>query len=153
MNQTYEMLKAHPFLAEAMPHELALLVECGSPVRFAVNDRIFDEGGEARSFWLIGDGRVRLDTMVLGRGPVIVETLGPGTVLGWSWLAPPYRWHFGAQAVEATTAVHMDGPAVRDMCERFPALGYRLMDRFTQVVVDRLQNTRIRLLDLYGTPR
>jgi CRP/FNR family transcriptional regulator, cyclic AMP receptor protein len=153
MTQTYEMLKAHPFLTGLIPYELALLVDCGNPVQFAANERIFEERREARSFWLIGEGRVRLDTIVPGHDPVIVETLGPGTVLGWSWLAPPYRWHFGALAVETTTALHMDGPSVRDLCERFPALGYRLMDRFAQVVVDRLQNTRIRLLDRYGTPR
>ena len=153
MNQTYEMLNAHPFMAGIFPYEVALLAECGSTVQFAPNDRIFDEGREARSFWLISEGRIRLDTIVPGHVPVIVETLGPGTVLGWSWLAPPYRWHFGAQAVETTIAVRMDGPSVRDLCERFPSLGYRLMGGFTQVVVDRLQNTRIRLLDLYGTQR
>jgi CRP-like cAMP-binding protein len=152
MNLVYEMLATHPFLAGVLPGEIELLAECGRPVGFAANDRIFDEGRDARSFWLIGDGRVRLDTAIPGREPVVVETLGPGTVLGWSWLAPPYRWHFGAQAVEPTTAVHLDGPAVRDLCDRLPALGYRLMDGFTQVVVDRLQNTRVRLLDLYGRP-
>jgi hypothetical protein len=37
-------------------------------------------------------------------------------------------------------------------CDADPALGYELLRRFVQVVVDRLQSTRIRLLDLYGQP-
>jgi CRP-like cAMP-binding protein len=153
MDQTYEMLKAHPFLAGVVPSEIALLAGCARPTVFAANERIFDEGHDAQRFWLICAGRVRLDTLIPGRGPVVVETLGPGTVLGWSWLAPPYRWHFGAQALAGTTAVELDAPAVRDLCDQHPALGYRLMNGFVQVVADRLQNTRIRLLDLYGAGR
>jgi CRP/FNR family transcriptional regulator, cyclic AMP receptor protein len=153
MDETFELLKAHPFMAGIIPYDLGLLAECGRPVLFAPNERIFDEGRDARCFWLICEGQVRLDTIVPGREPLIVETLGTGSVLGWSWLAPPYRWHFGAQAVVATSAVYLDGLAVRELCDRIPTLGYRLMDGFVQVVVDRLQNTRIRLLDLYGIAR
>ena len=150
MNEAYEMLKAHPFLAGMLPSEIALLAACAEPTVFGAGERVFDEGHDAQRFWLICTGRVRLDTVVPGRGPVVVETLGPGTVLGWSWVAPPHRWHFGAQALETTTAVRMEVPAVRDVCDQYPAIGYRLMDGFVQVVIDRLQNTRIRLLDLYG---
>jgi CRP-like cAMP-binding protein len=87
-----------------------------------------------------------------GRGDVVVETLGPGAVLGWSWLFEPYRWHFGAVAVEETLTVEMDGAGVRRLCEQDPALGYELTRRFMAVVVHRLQANRMRLLDLYGGP-
>ena len=83
---------------------------------------------------------------------VLVETLGPGTVLGWSWLFPPYRWHFGATALVQTLAVELDGPGVRELCARDPVLGHDLMSRFLAVVVDRMQATRVRLLDLYRSP-
>jgi hypothetical protein len=91
-----------------------------------------------------------LDTYVPGRGAVIVETLGPGAVLGWSWLFPPYRWHFSASAVESTTAVEFDGPGVAELCVREHDLGYQMMSKFLLVVVDRMQATRLRLLDLYA---
>jgi hypothetical protein len=74
-------------------------------------------------------------------------------VLGWSWLFAPYRWHFGASAVQQTLAVELNGPGVRDLCARDPVLGYELMNRFLAVVVNRMQATRIRLLDLYRSPR
>jgi len=73
-------------------------------------------------------------------------------VLGWSWLFPPYRWHFGASAVETTLALELDGPGVRSLCEHDPALGYLLVSRFMGLVVERLQATRLRLLDLWGRP-
>jgi CRP-like cAMP-binding protein len=73
-------------------------------------------------------------------------------VLGWSWLFPPYIWHFGAKAVANTVAIEFDAEQVRRACDADPTLGYELLRRFVEVVVDRLQSTRVRLLDLYGQP-
>jgi hypothetical protein len=87
-----------------------------------------------------------------GRGSVIIESLPPASVLGWSWLFPPYAWQFGATAVGNTSAIEFDAEQVRRACDADPALGYELLRRFVQVVVDRLQSTRVRLLDLYGQP-
>jgi CRP-like cAMP-binding protein len=150
METVHELLNGHPFLAGLTPDESAELARHASVVSLRAGTRLFDEGGPAQRFWLIRTGMVRLDTLVPGRGPVVLETLGNDTVLGWSWLFPPYQWHFGAEAVTDTTAVELDGPAVREVCERLPVVGHKLMTGFLQVVIDRLQNTRIRLLDLYG---
>jgi CRP-like cAMP-binding protein len=152
METLSDQLAAHPFLAEFTPHEVQRLASWANRASFAAGTRIFEEGGHADGFWLIRDGHVRLDTTVPGRGVLTVETLGPGTVLGWSWLFEPYQWHFGAVAVEPTFALWLNGAGVRRLCEQEPDLGYKLLTRFLNVVVDRLQNTRIRLLDLYGSP-
>ena len=61
-------------------------------------------------------------------------------------------WHFSAIAVDTTLAVELDGPGVRDLCARDHDLGYELMSRFVNVVVGRMQATRMRLLDLYRMP-
>ena len=70
----------------------------------------------------------------------------------WSWLFPPYRWHFSASAGEVTSVIEFDAAGVRELCQREPALGFQLAIRFTEVVVDRRQSTRMRLLDLQGPP-
>lgn len=114
--------------------------------------RVFEEGGPADRFYLIRSGRVALDLHVPGRGTLIIESLEPGTVLGWSWLFPPYEWRFGAAATEPVHAFVFDAAAVRILCAGDPVLGYELTRRFAAVMLDRLQNTRIRLLDLYGAP-
>ena len=89
-----------------------------------------------------------------GRGAVIVETLARrATLLGWSWLLPPYRWHFDARALDPVRAIAFDGACLRGKCDADPALGYELMQRFAQVMVERLQATRLRLLDVYGHGR
>ena len=81
-----------------------------------------------------------------------IETIGAGGVLGWSWLFPPYRWQFGAVAVQRSTAVEFTAEGVRRLMESDDRLGRQLTARFMSVVVDRLQASRVRLLDLYGYP-
>jgi CRP/FNR family cyclic AMP-dependent transcriptional regulator len=147
-----DLLAAHPFLDGLTPDQLERLASFAHRSQFHPGVRVFSEGGRADRFWLIRDGHVTLDAHVPGRGEVVIETLGPGTVLGWSSLFPPYRWHFGATAIEPTLTVELDGAGMRRMCDMDPVLGYELTRRFIEVVVERLQATRVRLLDLYGSP-
>ena len=82
-----------------------------------------------------------------------MQTIGAGDVLGWSWLVPPHHWHFGATATTAVTAVRLDTAALRGMGEDDPALGYQVALALMSALLSRLQSTRARLLDLYGSPR
>jgi CRP-like cAMP-binding protein len=95
-------------------------------------------------------GSVAVETFVPARGPMMIETIEAGEVIGWSWLFPPYRWHFDARALTQVRATSFDGACLRGKCDSDPALGYTLMSRFAQVLIERLQWTRLRLLDLYG---
>ncbi len=148
MTTAYDLLAAHPFLAGLTDWQLERLSMCSQRSFFHAGNRIFREREYADRFWLIQDGQVNLDLELPDRGDVVVETLGAGAVLGWSWMFPPYRWHFGAVAVETTLTVEADGAEVRQLCERDPQLGYELTRRFMQVVVERMQFARMRLLDL-----
>lgn len=145
-------ISAHPFFATLTDEQRAALAGDGAAVMFTAGQRLFDEGGSADRFWLIEDGRVALDMRVPGRGDQVVETLASGTVLGWSWLHPPYRWHFGAVARLVTTAIEFDALSVRRRCDADPAFGYAALRLFTPVITERLQATRLRLLDLYASP-
>lgn len=144
---TYDLLAAHPFLDGMAPRHLDRLTAWGRRSAFHAGTRIFSEGGPADRFWLIRDGHVALDTRLPTGGEAIVELLGPGSVLGWSWLFPPYRWHFGATAIEPTLSIELNGKGVRRLCEEDPEIGYALTRRFVGVVVDRLQVTRGRLVE------
>jgi CRP-like cAMP-binding protein len=147
-----ERVSAHAFFLPLTDGQRAALAEDGAAVTFAAGDRVFTEGGIADRFWLIEDGGVALDMRVPGRGDQVLETLTSGTVLGWSWLYSPYRWHFGAVARAPTSAIAFDAASVRHRCETDPAFGYAVLVSFTPVIIERLQATRMRLLDLYATP-
>lgn len=133
------------------PH-LDQLARTGHEISVPARHRLFDEGGNADRFWLIESGRVALDLHVPGRGPVLIETLGRDAVVGWSWLFAPRRWRFGARALEPVRALEFDAGLVRNLCMAEPELGHELTRRFAEVMLDRLQATRLRLMDLYGHP-
>jgi CRP/FNR family transcriptional regulator, cyclic AMP receptor protein len=152
MTEIQARIAAHPFFAELAPGQLTVLSGDGTTVAYGPGERVFAEDGVADRFWLIEDGGVALDMRVPGRGDQVVETLSAGTVLGWSWLHPPYRWHFGAVAREPTTAIAFDAASVRRRCEDDPVFGFAMLRCFTPVITQRLQATRLRMLDLYATP-
>ena len=146
------MTTTHPFLARLGARHAAALLEVSIPVVFGPGERIFAEGGVADRFWLVERGSIALDQRVPGRGDQVVETLTGAFVLGWSWIAPPYRWHFGAVSRVPTTAIEFDAKLVRRRCDADPALGYAVLSSLAPVIIQRLQATRFRMLDLYATP-
>lgn len=136
----------HPFLAGLEPQHLRLLADNAMRMTFTPGQLIFREGDPANRFYLIESGKVLLESAPKDGRPVALQTIGPGDVLGWSWLFPPYYWHFDARAVEPTTAIFFYGTRLRESCETDPGFGYALMKRMTAVVVQRLQAARRQLL-------
>jgi CRP-like cAMP-binding protein len=143
-------LSAHPFLHGMAHDQLGVLAEVASDVTFPAKHRLFEDGGNATRFWLIQSGHVSVDLQVPGEGPVVIETIGMGELLGWSWLFPPFRWAFGAVTATAVEAFEFDAPAVREACVAEPGLGHELSQRVTRVLAKRLQATRIRLISRSG---
>jgi CRP/FNR family cyclic AMP-dependent transcriptional regulator len=140
-----------PVFSGLTQEQLEFIAGCAQNVHFDAGQKIAEQGDPEDSFYLIRVGEVALDIDVPNRNPVRVDTVEPGQVLGWSWLIPPYRWNYDVTAMELVRAVSFDGACIRDKCATDPALGYDLLTRFAQVIVGRLQATRLRLIDIYGT--
>jgi CRP/FNR family transcriptional regulator, cyclic AMP receptor protein len=128
------------------------LAGCSQTIGFEAGESLFREGEPADVFYVVRRGRVALELFVPGRGALTIETVDAGEVVGWSWLFPPYTWHFDARASAPVRAVAVDGACIREKCDRDPGLGYELMQRFSAVLLERLNATRLRLADLYGAP-
>jgi CRP/FNR family cyclic AMP-dependent transcriptional regulator len=135
------------------PSQREAVWECASTVEYAAGSQLFEEGKDAVGCWLIRIGQVALSTKVPGRGQVVVQTLGPGDVLGLSWLVPPHCWHFTATAPGPLDALELDTARLRALADGEPDLGYPLALGMFEVMLARLQSSRARLLDLYGNPR
>ncbi len=145
------VLAAHPFFQGLKNEHVQFMVGCAANTTLEPGADIFREGEEANKFYIIRHGRIAVDCFVPGRGTVTIETLTEGDVLGWSWLFPPYRSHFNARALELTRAISLDGKCLRAKCDEDPVMGYEVMKRVAHVMMQRLQATRLQLLDMYGS--
>ncbi len=149
--QTIEtILVQHPFFQGMEPRHIQLIAGCASNFNIAAGKYIVHEGEEAELFYLIRRGRVALEAHAAERGPITIETIEAGEVLGWSWLFPPFRWHFSARTMESTQGILINGQCLRAKGEADHDLGYELVKRVAQVMMQRLQATRLQLLDLYA---
>ncbi|MEK7263132.1 MAG: cyclic nucleotide-binding domain-containing protein [Bacteroidota bacterium] len=148
-----KILSEHPFFQDFEQHHLDLIVGCASNVKFNEEQYLFHEGKDADKFYLIRSGKVAVELFGAERGPITIQTIEEGDILGWSWLLPPFKWHFDARAVELTRAIALDGKCLRKKCENDHDLGYELMKRIAHIMERRLQATRLQLVDIYGTEK
>lgn len=141
-------LAANPFFLGMSARHVRLLADCASRTHFDKDHLIFRQGETANRFYLIETGSVELEAAAKSGGrPVVVGTIGPGGLLGWSWLFKPYEWQFTARASTETTAIFFYGTVLREHCETDPSLGFELFKRMSEEMLKRLQSARTRLLE------
>lgn len=145
-----QILGKHPFFEDFPPDLRKIVSGCARNCRFDANEYLMREGAPADRFFLIRHGKVSLEITAPGRPPIIVTTLHEGEVVGASWLAPPYRVMFDSRAMDLTRAVSIDAKCLRGKCEADHSLGYEMMKRFLPLLAQRLQATRMQILDVYG---
>ena len=148
-----ELIARAPVFAGLEADDLTLIAGCAKNVGYDEDELLFREGEPADTFFLLRRGRVALELHTPERGGLVIETIEPGDVVGWSWLFEPYRWLFDARAATPVRAIAFDGACLRGKCEDDKELGYELMKRFGHVMIDRLQHARVRLMDVYGGVR
>ena len=139
----------HPFLVGVNRTQLALLTDCAMGTQFKEGQVIFREGEPANRFYLIESGKVVLESAGKIGDPVIIDTIGAGDLLGWSWMFPPHTWHFTARAIEPTKAIFFYGTILRQYCEMDHSLGYDLLKRMTSVMNRRMQAARDKMLAIH----
>jgi CRP/FNR family cyclic AMP-dependent transcriptional regulator len=140
----------HPFLAGMNRTDLTLLTDCAVARHFKTGETILREGEFANGFYLIEAGKVALESEIGFGESVLLQTIGAGDLLGWSWMFPPYVWQFSAHAVEPTTALFFYAAMLRESCEKDHSLGYELLKRISCVMVKRLQAVHNQKLSSYS---
>lgn len=141
------LLESHPFFKGLAPEWLSLITGCAKNV-VCREGFLFKENEPANEFFLIREGLLSLEVSSRS-GPIPIDRLGPGDIVGWSWLFPPHRWRFDGKVVEPLRLISLGGTCLRAKCDSDPKLGYDLMRRFNAVLIDRLQATRLSLIEAY----
>ncbi len=147
------LVAAHPFFAGLAPEDAKFIAGCAKNVAYREGEMLFRAGDPAMRFFVVRHGLVALELHPPGRDLFRFSTVGEGEIFGWSWLIPPYRHRLDARALELTRVLEFDGACLRNKCDGDPRLGYELMKRVSSTLADRLQNTQLQLLDVYGTRR
>jgi CRP-like cAMP-binding protein len=157
MNVDTALLIKQPFLKGLRERQLETLLEDTMPATFRADEVICKEGSPANRFYLLLSGEVAVESCSSEYGderkPVSIETIGEGDVLGWSWMFPPYYWHFDARATSPVNAIFFYGTRLRERCEKDHELGFELMKRVAEVAIRRLHATRRRLLEAKNIPQ
>jgi CRP-like cAMP-binding protein len=144
------LLREVPAFTGMSADHIELIAGCAVNRVFEDGEHLLREGEHANSFFVIREGSVALEIFVPQGGALLIETLHDQDLVGWSWLVPPYRTQFDVRANGTTHTIAFDGACLRGKCEQDPVLGYDLLRRFAPVIVERLQATRLRLIDVYG---
>ena len=150
METLERIISEHPFFAGLDAAFTELMAGCAANVRFRKGDFIFREGDPANNFYLIRHGRVSVEIFAPQYQPIVVATLEEGEILGWSWLLPPYQWKHQARALDDVRAIALDGKCLREKCEQNHDLGYEVLKRFARIIEQRLESTRLQLIDVYA---
>lgn len=145
-------IDAQEFLGDLKPEFRKYLVEHARFRSLDANEVLFRYDTEADRFHLVTEGRVSIEVAAIEGPPLELQELGPGAILGWSWLIPPYRWSFQARAEEAGEVIEFDGRAVRDRCEENPEFGYEILKRFSALMSERLSSAREQMMDEWSPP-
>jgi CRP/FNR family transcriptional regulator, cyclic AMP receptor protein len=147
------LLAEHPFFADLAPEYLELMTGCARAARFEGGEFLFREGEPANAFYVVRRGRVAITTITPHEGAVTIKTVEEGEIVGWSWLIPPYTWHFAARALEPTVVIALDAECVRRKSEDDHEFGFQVMRRFAEVMASRLEATHLQLLNVYAHRR
>ncbi len=98
-------------------------------------------GEPADSFYIVMEGVVDLYTRDK-KQPRLVQSVGVGNVIGWSWAVAPYKWTYEVRAQTPAMVAEFDAKAIRAKCAQDPAFGYSVMKRVCDLMLDRLNHVR-----------
>ncbi|MGD2045357.1 MAG: cyclic nucleotide-binding domain-containing protein [Gemmatimonadota bacterium] len=150
MKRIADLVAEHPFFEELSPENRELISGCAKHGVFKPGEYLIHEGAVADYFYLIQSGLVSIEIHEPAGGSAVIQTATDGDVVGVAWLFDPPRWNFDVRAIETTRVLHFDTGCLKRKCEDDPRFGYLIMEKFSQLLMERLHSTRVRLLDLYG---
>ncbi len=145
-----EAVRHHPLFRGLEPALVHAAVRGATEREAGAGELLAHEGSPAESLFLVLSGKVALQMDRPDGGALTVQTVGAGEVVGWSWLVPPHRWRFDVRAMKASRALVLDGGSLREALQGHPAAGFQFLLRFLPLLAERLENTRLQLMDLHA---
>jgi len=143
-------LSEHPTFRRLTKGQLKDVADHAQEVTIPAAGLLLRQDGSADKFYIVLKGKVTVEIPALFGAPIPMQHLGPAEIVGWSWLFPPFKWHFDARAAVETTAIEFDGRTLRERCGDDTALGYALAISFGELMLARLNAARGKVMEMYG---
>lgn len=140
-----ETLRSLPFFAGMSTESLKELAAITEEREFKAGETISREGEKVRWMKILRQGEIDVIYQLQGGKQCVVDTVVGGELTGWSALVEPYRHTATCVARAPGRALCIEAAAVRELCERDPAVGYRLMMQVARTLGNRLKGARLQL--------
>ena len=143
------LLAQHPFSKNFRPRQIERLAAQARAVTFAPEQVVFGAGDYSTDFYLIVSGRLALE-MPVGNKVLRIQTLSDGDEFGFSSLITRRPTTFQARALQPVDALAFDSNRLLEACQTDPEFGFSLMRQLLLIASERLDATRLQLMDTYS---
>jgi CRP-like cAMP-binding protein len=147
-----KQIAASAFFSGLRPEHIAAVAAHAKVRRLAKGEVLFHYGERADRFYLVESGHVGVEVAAIAGPALELQDLGPGAVLGWSWLIAPHTWSFQARAKTEVELVEFEGRGILARCEADPRFGYEVLKRFAGLMSERLDFARRRMMEAWNPP-
>lgn len=144
-----ELVASLPLFATLTAEEQGRLAAMAERIDAAPGEILFTEGDPPGSVYVVVEGRLCLELELPGRGPTPLLTLGGGELLGWSSLLRRPRVAT-ARIFKDATLLALPASELLMLCETDHRVGYAIMSAAFEELADRLVDTRLQMLDIFG---
>ena len=143
-----QLLRRFPGFVRALERSVRSVAVISREKKYEKGAVIFTEGEDAADVYFITEGEVDL-TFDLPQGKVLVDTLVPGDVMGWSSLVEPGVLTASAVARTECRLITVDGEDLKGLFERDTSLGFYLLLQIVQALSQRIRSCHIQMASTY----
>ena len=165
-----KILTGFSFFSDVNPDTLEAIAKKGEILEFSAGDVIFEYQEPSTHLYGLLEGEVDLvlvfkdkvlktdieyeeaiqATMVDEEKEIIVDTVAPGQVFGWSSVVGSGKRTVTAECSEASRIIAIPAEELKAMFDKDHTLGYIVMKRLSEIIARRLRNRTDKLIEAWG---
>jgi CRP-like cAMP-binding protein len=132
-------------LPESLLKEIAAM---GREVIIKKGEFVFREGEKADSLHFLINGSIALRVKLTSKPESVTVSFvsAPHQSFGWSGIVAPNHYTSSAECDEDSTLLIIPASPFMSLLEQNPESGFKVMQRVTEIIADRLRNSRQALL-------
>ncbi len=138
-----QILESVPYFSGLYKDDLSKLAGISDVHEFNAGESLWKEGELVDWLLVVRGGKVDVIYRSQEHSEYVVDTVGPGDVIGWSALVAPYRHTATCTARTAGWGLRIRAEPVRMLCENNHELGYSILAQVVQALNRRLRSVRM----------